>query len=176
MDTTERIAITQAWLRRHTPPREQPLLLAEAEEIAHWSDDELAQWRHDLIHDYTTAVEMRSSLFPNLVSFEAWYRLTGYVLGQPMAQETADRTAWLWDYSPDSYMPYNPWMVEEQAMIVTLAGDGRERFEADWAAQCERLREAVPHWSGTPTDEQPAFWQHLGTSPLFMRLVNTERW
>jgi hypothetical protein len=174
MNTTERIAITQAWARRHAPPRELSFMLSEIDEMAHWSDDELTRWRHLLMDDYATALEMRSDLFPNLVSFEAWHRLTGYVLGQPMDAETTRRTAWLWDYNPDLYAPYNPWMVEEQAMLVTLTEATFTPFYRDWQAQYERLHSVDPDWRGEPMPEKAAFWQKLGTSPLFMRLVNSE--
>jgi len=174
MDRAERIATTQAWARRHAPPRELAFMLAEIREMAHWSDDELTQWRHLLMDDYATALEMRSDLFPNLVSFEAWHRLTGYVLGQPMDGLTAQRTAWLWDYSPDLYAPYNPWMVSEQAMLHGLTEATFTPFYQDWEAQYERLHRVDTDWRGEPTPEKAAFWQKLGTSPLFMRLVNEE--
>jgi hypothetical protein len=177
MDTAERIARTQAWLRRHAPPRELPLLLTEVGEMAHWTDAELAQWRYLLIDDYADAIQMRSSLFPNLVSFEAWHRLTGYVLGQPMDAATARRTDWLWNYSRDLYEPYNAWMVEEQAMIVIASASGLwEVLLQDWQAQCDRLRALDPNWTAIPTPDKAAFWQKLGTSPLFMKLFNEERW
>lgn len=175
MDTATRVAITQAWVRRHTPPREHALLLAEVAEVARWSDDELAQVRRALLDDYFAAMGGRSDLFANLVSFEAWHRLTGYVLGQPMDAATAERTAWLWTYMPDLLAPYNPWMVEEQAMLAT-AGQHWDRLAQDWQSQCDSLHTVDDHWSATPTEDKAAFWQKLGTSPLFMKLFNTERW
>jgi hypothetical protein len=174
MDTTKRIATTQAWARRHAPERELPFMLAEIQEMAHWSDDDLTGWRHLLMDDYATALEMRSDLFPNLVSFEAWHRITGSVLGAPLDTETAQRTAWLWDYSVDLYAPYHPWMVAEQGMLVTLTEATFTPFYRDWMAQVARLHTVDTDWAGSPTPEKAAFWQKLGTSPLFMQLVNSE--
>lgn len=172
MNSEERIASTQAWVRQHVPQREHALLLAEVAEVAHWSDEELAEWRTGLLENYESTMEMRSDLFPQLLSFEAWHRWTGYVLGQPMDEQTAYRTVWLWNYSVDAYAPYNPWMVEELAMLIVSHWEGYVKVFRDW-----QQRSKVAYEMGAPvrpTKDALAYWQHIGTSPLFGKLANDQ--
>lgn len=168
----ERISITVEWLQREFPRLpDLSCMIAEVTELAYMELADLEAIRAEYVNDIETAQEGRSTLFQHLATFEAWYRLTNWVLGQPTPrwvpqdwEQSCDEVhTWAREYaeSREAYAPTAPFFVEEWRVAYLLPAPIGDRIAEEIRRRYSLVMDAVA--AGTT----PApWWSMMGYSPL----------